>query len=103
LHGLTGPEDERVGLYPAGVLNLNRRAPSIDTPSHAFVPFKHVDHTPPNAVIAIAASKNGRELTKKIYGDEVVWTPWQRPGFVVGLKLLDICRQHPTAKGVILG
>jgi rhamnulose-1-phosphate aldolase/alcohol dehydrogenase len=96
-------EDAMVERYLHTTFNLNPRAPSIDTPLHSFVPYKHVDHTHPNAAIAIAASKNSAELTKKIYGDDVIWTPWQRPGFDLGLQLQEICRQHPNAKGVILG
>lgn len=99
----TAVEDAMVGLYPHCTFNLNPRAPSIDTPLHAFVPRKHVDHTHPNAVIAIAAAKNSEQLTREIFGDEVVWTPWQRPGFDLGLILQQICNQHPNAKGVILG
>ncbi len=96
-------EDRMVGMYPHCTFNLNPRASSIDTPLHAFVPAKHVDHTHPNAVIAIAASENAERLTREIYGDEVVYTPWQRPGFDLGLILRDLCQQHPQAKGVILG
>jgi rhamnulose-1-phosphate aldolase/alcohol dehydrogenase len=105
--GKTGPktevEDAMVGMYPHCVYNLNPRAPSIDTPLHAFIPFKHVDHMHPNAVIALAAAKNAEALTHEIYGDEVIWIPWQRPGFDLGLKLQEVCRRHPRAKGVILG
>ncbi|BCM89275.1 4-formylbenzenesulfonate dehydrogenase TsaC1/TsaC2 [Abditibacteriota bacterium] len=96
-------EDEMVALYSHTTFNLNPRASSIDTPLHAFVPCAHVDHTHPNAVIAVAASKDGEALTKEIYGDDVVWTPWQRPGFELGLILQDIIKEHPNAKGVILG
>lgn len=99
----TPPEDAVVGLYSHCTFNLNPRASSIDTPLHAFVPRRHVDHTHPNAVIAVAASRNSAELTRKIYGDDVVWTPWQRPGFDLGLKLQDICRRRPDAAGVVLG
>jgi rhamnulose-1-phosphate aldolase/alcohol dehydrogenase len=99
----TAIEDAMVENYLHCTFNLNPRAPSIDTPLHSFVPFKHVDHTHPNAAIAIAASKNSAELTKKIYGDEVIWTPWQRPGFDLGLQLQKVCREHPQAKGVIMG
>ena len=99
----TPVEDAMVERYLHCTFNLNPRAPSIDTPLHSFVPFKHVDHTHPNAAIAIAASKNSAELTKKIYGDEVIWTPWQRPGFDLGLQLQEVCRKYPKAKGVILG
>jgi rhamnulose-1-phosphate aldolase/alcohol dehydrogenase len=96
-------EDAMVAMYAFTTFNLNPRASSIDTPLHSFVPFKHVDHTHPNAAIAIAASKNSEALTRKIYGDHVIWTTWQRPGFDLGIKLQDICRQHPNAKGAILG
>ena len=99
----TGIEDAMVGMYPHCTFNLNPRAASIDTPLHSFLPFQHVDHMHPNAVIAVAAAKRSKELTKEIYGDEVVWTPWQRPGFDLGLKLQELCQEHPQAKGVILG
>ncbi len=99
----TVAEDEMVALYSHTTFNLNPRASSIDTPLHAFVPHKHVDHTHPNAVIALAASKDGESLTREIYGDDVIWTPWQRPGFELGLILQDIVCAHPNAKGVILG
>ncbi len=99
----TASEDAMVGMYPHCTFNLNPRAASIDTPLHAFIPYKHVDHMHPNAVIAIAAAKDAKKLTQEIYGDEVIWTPWQRPGFDLGLKLQEICRQSPRAKGVILG
>lgn len=96
-------EDEIVGLYPHCTFGLNPRPSSIDTPLHAFVPFRHVDHMHPNAVIAVAAAANAERLTREIYGDEVVWIPWQRPGFDLGLKLGQVVRDHPTAKGVVLG
>ena len=96
-------EDAMVDAYAHCTFNLNPRASSIDTPLHGFVPFKHVDHTHPNAVIAIAASKNGEKLTREIYGEEVLWTPWQRPGFDLGLRLGALCKQFPNAKGAILG
>ena len=99
----TAIEDAIVGLYNHCTFNLNPRATSIDTPLHAFVPHKHVDHTHPNAAIALAAAKNSAQLTRDIYGDDVVWTPWQRPGFDLGLILEQICKEHPQAKGVILG
>jgi len=99
----TPVEDALVGMYPHCTFNLNPRAASIDTPLHAFVPHKQVDHTHPNAVIAVAAARHSEKLTRDIYGDDVVWTPWQRPGFDLGLKLQDICKQHPKAKGVLLG
>lgn len=103
----TGPktviEDDMVSAYPHCTFNLNPRAPSIDTPLHAFVPYKHVDHVHPNAVISIAASRRGAELTREVFGDDVIWTPWQRPGFDLGLKLKNICESNPRARGVVLG
>jgi rhamnulose-1-phosphate aldolase/alcohol dehydrogenase len=96
-------EDAIVGLYSHATFNLNPRPSSIDTPLHAFVPYRHVDHMHPNAVIAVAAARRSEQLTREIYGDEVVWTAWQRPGFDLGLKLEQICREHPHATGVILG
>lgn len=96
-------EDQMVGMYPHTTFNLNPAATSIDTPLHAFVPYKHVDHTHPDAVIAIAACSDGKALTKAIYGDEVVWVDWQRPGFDLGLKLQAAIAQHPDIKGIILG
>ena len=96
-------EDRMVSMYPHCVYNLNPRASSIDTPLHAFIPFRHVDHTHPNAVIAIAASSNGRQLTQEIYGDEVVWVDWQRPGFDLGLVLGETIAANPGVVGIVLG
>ena len=96
-------EDQMVSMYTHCVYNLNPRATSIDTPLHAFIPYKHVDHTHPNAVIAIAACKDGKALTREIYGDDVVWVDWQRPGFDLGLILQETIHAHPDAKGIILG
>ena len=99
----TSIEDQMVSMYPHCTFNLNPRAASIDTPLHAFIPHKHVDHMHPNSVIAIAASKRSEELTKKIWGDDLVWFPWQRPGFDLGLQLQKICQENPSARGVLLG
>lgn len=99
----TPVEDAMVGMYSHCTFNLNPRASSIDTPLHSFVPRRHVDHTHPNAVISVAASKNGAELTREIYGDRVVWLDWQRPGFDLGLQLERACRENPKAQGAILG
>src|SRR3984885_6490179 len=99
----TDVEDSMVAAYPHCTFNLNPRAASIDTPLHGFVPYRHVDHTHPNAVIAVAAARDGEKLTKEIYGEEVFWLPWQRPGFDLGLKLEAMCKQYPKAKGAILG
>jgi len=95
-------EDEMVGYLPHCTFNLNSRAASIDTPLHAYVPRKHVDHMHPDAIIAIAASKNSRALTQKIFGDEIGWLPWKRPGYELGLWLGKYCDEHPDAKGVVL-
>ena len=99
-----GPEfeDEMVGYLPHCTFNLNPRAASIDTPLHAYVPKKHVDHMHPDAIIAIAASQNSKALTQEIFGDEIGWLPWKRPGYELGLWLNAFCRDNPNAKGVIL-
>jgi rhamnulose-1-phosphate aldolase/alcohol dehydrogenase len=99
-----GPQDEdaMVALYPHCTFNLNPRVPSIDTPLHAFVPREHVDHMHPDAVIAIAASADSERLTREIYGDEVGWLPWIRPGFELGLQLQRFVKANPKAKGVLL-
>lgn len=96
-------EDEMYPMYNHCVFNLNPRACSIDTPLHTFVPYQHVDHLHPNAVIAVAASVNQERLTKEIYGDEVIYVPWQRPGFDIGLMIEQLIKDHPQAKGVVLG
>lgn len=95
-------EDEMVGYLPHCTFNLNPRAASIDTPLHAYVPKPFVDHMHPDAIIAIAAAKDSRALTKEIFGDVIGWLPWKRPGFELGLWLEKFCLEHPTAKGVIL-
>ncbi|WP_407865810.1 bifunctional rhamnulose-1-phosphate aldolase/short-chain dehydrogenase [Phyllobacterium phragmitis] len=95
-------EDRMVGFLPHCTFNLNPRAASIDTPLHGFVPYRHVDHMHPDAIIAIAASKNSRELTKEIFGDEIGWLPWRRPGFQLGLDLEAFVKANPQAKGVVL-
>ncbi|SDO91270.1 rhamnulose-1-phosphate aldolase/alcohol dehydrogenase [Phyllobacterium sp. YR620] len=95
-------EDRMVGFLPHCTFNLNSRVASIDTPLHGFVPFKHVDHMHPDAIIAIAASKNSRELTQEVFGDEIGWLPWRRPGFQLGLDLGAYVAAHPNSKGVVL-
>lgn len=96
-------EDDMVGMYAQATFNLNPRASSIDTPLHSFVPFAHVDHTHPNAAISIAACADSRELTEKIFGKEVGWVKWQRPGFDLGLVMEEECRKNPELKGLIMG
>jgi rhamnulose-1-phosphate aldolase/alcohol dehydrogenase len=95
-------EDEMVGYLPHCTFNLNPRAASIDTPLHAYIPHGHVDHMHPDAVIAIACTKNSKELTGKVFGGEIGWIGWQRPGFDLGLKLEEIARSNPDLKGIIL-
>jgi rhamnulose-1-phosphate aldolase/alcohol dehydrogenase len=95
-------EDEMVGYLPHCTFNLNPRAASIDTPLHAYVPKKHVDHMHPDAIIAIAAAKDGEKLTQSIFGGEIGWLPWKRPGFELGLWLERYARENPGSAGVIL-
>jgi rhamnulose-1-phosphate aldolase/alcohol dehydrogenase len=99
----TPAEDSMVGMYPYTTFDRNPTASSIDTPLHAFIPFAHVDHMHPVAVIALATAKDGPALTREVYGDDVIWTDWQRPGFELGLELERVCREHPNAKGAIMG
>ncbi|WP_434617246.1 bifunctional rhamnulose-1-phosphate aldolase/short-chain dehydrogenase [Tabrizicola sp. M-4] len=95
-------EDEMVGYLPHCTFNLNPRAASIDTPLHAFVPRKHVDHVHSDAIIAIAASVNSKALTAEIFGDSIGWLPWKRPGFELGLWLEKFAVENPTARGCVL-
>jgi rhamnulose-1-phosphate aldolase/alcohol dehydrogenase len=95
-------EDRMVGMYPHCAFNLNPRAPSIDTPLHAYIDMPHVDHMHPDAVIAIAASADSRKLTEKVYGRRIGWLPWIRPGFALGLRLRQFARDNPEATGVVL-
>ncbi len=95
-------EDEMVGYLPHCTFKLNPRAASIDTPLHAYVPKKHVDHMHPDAIIAVAAARNSRALTKQVFGDEIGWLPWKRPGYELGLWLEKFCQENPKAKGVVL-
>jgi rhamnulose-1-phosphate aldolase/alcohol dehydrogenase len=95
-------EDAMVALCQHCTFNLNPRAPSIDTPLHSFVPYAHVDHMHPDAIIAIAATADSRAITAEIFGDEIGWLPWKRPGFELGLWLQRFCAENPTAKGVVL-
>ncbi len=99
----TPAEDEMVAMYAHCTFNLNPRAPSIDTPLHSFIPYKYVDHTHPVSCIAVATAKDGKALTEEIYGDEVEWVDWQRPGFELGLTMQEVCRRNPRARGIMLG
>ncbi len=94
-------EDEMVGLFNHCIYDLASKAPSIDTPLHGFLPFKHIDHLHPDAAIAIAAAKDGQRITEELFGGTIGWVDWQRPGFDLGLQLLD-CLEENAAKGVAL-
>ena len=95
-------EDEMVGYLPHCTFNLNARAASIDTPLHAYLPYAFVDHMHPDAVIAIAAAQNSKDLTQKIYGDRIGWLPWRRPGYELGMMLERFAAENPHADGVVL-
>ncbi|HEX3728446.1 MAG TPA: bifunctional rhamnulose-1-phosphate aldolase/short-chain dehydrogenase, partial [Opitutaceae bacterium] len=102
--GLKAPaEDDMVGMYPHATFNLNPRASSIDTPLHSFLTGKHVDHMHPNAIIAIAASAHCEKLTQEIFGGEMAYVPWMRPGFELGLAMQEISRQQPKVRAIMMG
>jgi rhamnulose-1-phosphate aldolase/alcohol dehydrogenase len=102
--GLKSPaEDEMVGMYTHATFNLNPRASSIDTPLHSFIPAKFVDHMHPNAIIAIAASKNCEALTQEIFAGEMAYVPWMRPGFELGLAMQEIVAKNPSVKSIMMG
>ena len=102
--GLKSPaEDDMVGMYTHTTFNLNPRASSIDTPLHSFIPARFVDHMHPNAIIAIAATSRCQELTREIFGEEMDYVPWMRPGFELGLAMQEVCRRNPKAKAIMMG
>lgn len=96
-------EDEMVALFYHTLYDLDSRAPSIDTPLHGLISFPHIDHLHPDAVIAIAAAKDGEQITKELWGGEIGWLPWQRPGFDLGVKMENYVRDNPGLRGLILG
>ncbi len=99
-------EDEMLDFYPLCTFNLNPRPASIDTPLHGLIPYKNVDHMHPDWAIAIAASANGRQLLKEFnseFGYNLVWLPWQRPGYQLGTMLREAIDKNPKTEGVILG
>ncbi len=96
-------EDEMVALFNHCIYDLDSRAPSIDTPLHAFLPFKHVDHVHADSLIAIAASKEGEKITQELFNGELSWVPWQRPGFDLGLQLKKSLDENPGIRGIVLG
>lgn len=96
-------EDDMVQAFSYCMHGQGGAAPSIDTAMHGLVEFDHVDHLHPDSGIAIATSRDGEALTRECFGDEVVWVPWRRPGFQLGLDIRDIQRENPQAIGCILG
>jgi rhamnulose-1-phosphate aldolase/alcohol dehydrogenase len=96
-------EDEMVALFNHCIFDLDSKAPSIDTPLHAFLPFKHIDHLHPDAAIAIAAAKDGQKITNELFGGTIGWVEWQRPGFDLGLKLKKCLDENPDIRGIMLG
>lgn len=96
-------EDEIVPLYYHCLHDLDSKAPSIDTPLHGLLPFKHIDHLHPDALIAVAAAKDSQAITKEIWGDSMGWVPWQRPGFDLALQLEKCLNDNPGIRGIVLG
>jgi rhamnulose-1-phosphate aldolase/alcohol dehydrogenase len=96
-------EDDMVGMFSYTTFNLNPRASSIDTPLHSFLPAQHVDHMHPNAIIAIAASRNCEKLTQEIFGGEMAYVPWMRPGFELGLAMQAIEKKNPKIRAIMMG
>src|SRR5215211_7838273 len=96
-------EDEMVELFNHCIYDLNSKAPSIDTPLHGFLPFRHIDHLHPDAAIAIAAAKDGNRITQELFNGTIGWVDWQRPGFDLGLKLKACVDENPGIRGIMLG
>ena len=96
-------EDEMVELFNHCIYDLSSKAPSIDTPLHGFLPFKHIDHLHPDAAIAIAAAKDGKKITQELFNGTIGWVEWQRPGFDLGLKLQKCLEENPGIRGIMLG
>ena len=96
-------EDEMVALFNHCIYDLDSKAPSIDTPLHGLLPFKHIDHLHPDSLIAIAAAEDSEAITKEIWGDTMGWVPWQRPGFDLGLQLEACLTNNPSIRGIVLG
>ncbi|MGD1891458.1 MAG: bifunctional aldolase/short-chain dehydrogenase [Cyclobacteriaceae bacterium] len=96
-------EDEMVGLFYHCLYDLDSRAPSIDTPLHAFLPYKHIDHLHPDALIAIAAAKDGKRINEELFEGQIGWVDWQRPGFDLGLQMEKCIQENPNLRGITLG
>jgi rhamnose utilization protein RhaD (predicted bifunctional aldolase and dehydrogenase)/NAD(P)-dependent dehydrogenase (short-subunit alcohol dehydrogenase family) len=99
-------EDDMVAMYPLCTFRNNPVAASIDTPLHGFLPFPHVDHLHPDWGIALAASANGKikmEQFNREFNHSLVWVPWQRPGFELGLMMRHAIHENPGCDGIVLG
>src|SRR5688572_19398044 len=96
-------EDEMVAAFDFCLPGRGGAAPSIDTAMHGLVDAAHVDHLHPDSGIAFATAADGQALTRECFGDRVIWVPWRRPGFQLGLDIAAVRRAHPQAIGVILG
>ncbi len=96
-------EDEMVELFNHCIYDLASKAPSIDTPLHGFLPFKHIDHLHPDAAIAIAAAKDGKKITKELFNGTIGWVEWQKPGFDLGLQLKQCLDENPGIRGIMFG
>jgi rhamnulose-1-phosphate aldolase/alcohol dehydrogenase len=96
-------EDEMVELFNHCIYDLNSKAPSIDTPLHGFLPFKHIDHLHPDAAIAIAAAKDGKRITAELFDNTIGWVDWRKPGFELGLELKACLDSNPGIRGIMLG
>jgi len=96
-------EDEMVELFNHCIYDLASKAPSIDTPLHGFLPFKHIDHLHPDAAIAIAAAKDGKKITQELFNGSIGWVDWQKPGFDLGLQLKQCLDENPGIRGIMLG
>ena len=98
-----GREDEMVAAFDYCLHGKGGAAPSIDTAMHGLLDAAHVDHLHPDSGIALATAADGEKLTRECFGDRVLWVPWRRPGFQLGLDIAQIQRDNPHAIGVILG
>ena len=103
VYGGLEDEDRMVRLFDHCIYDLDSKAPSIDTPLHGLLPFAHIDHLHPDALIAVAAAADSEKVTKEIWGDTMGWVPWQRPGFDLGLQLEKCLADNPGIRGIVLG
>ena len=103
VYGGMADEDRMVGLFDHCIFDLDSKAPSIDTPLHGLLPFAHIDHLHPDALIAVAAAEDSEKVTREIWGDTMGWVPWQRPGFDLGLQLEKCLEENPGIRGIVLG